>query len=53
MYNHIFTRKKLLTKKLKSIEIEQDRRDSTYRNQVEMEVRGIGKCVTPQGGSLA
>lgn len=38
VYGHIFTRKKLLTRKLKSIKIERDRRESSYLNQVEMEV---------------
>ncbi|KAK5811547.1 hypothetical protein PVK06_026890 [Gossypium arboreum] len=40
VYGHIATRKKLLTKKLQSIEIERDIRNSTYLNQVEMEVKG-------------
>ncbi|XP_017629229.1 uncharacterized protein LOC108472231 [Gossypium arboreum] len=40
VYGHIFTCKKLLTRKLQSIEIERDRRNSDYLNQVEMEVRG-------------
>ncbi|MBA0645776.1 hypothetical protein Goklo_013832, partial [Gossypium klotzschianum] len=47
VYGHIATHKKFLTRKLQNIEIEYDRANSVYLNQVDIEVRkDIGKCVT-------
>lgn len=39
VYGHISTRKKFLTRKLQNIEVECDKTNSAYLNQVELDVR--------------